>query len=219
MESAGIRLACDVLRITDPSNRPLAYFLLVAFGMHGAAIWLVKAPPLRTEAPPRVLDFRVVLNVPPAAIPTDEQPEKVTLPPDIRPRERRDAPSPEQVAPRPAIADPPERADDRPAVAPDQLLRDFEPADPAPNPRFGGRPETHSLFKPQRLVRPPEPPAPWSRGIWRRAAVADEERFNVIDGRSVWIRRYDNGDVQVCERPYDSLLNQWDDHLPFLCER
>lgn len=193
----------------------------MAFALHGAALWLLEGPDVSPQGPSRIPGLRVAVEAPSTAASADEEPGKVVPPPDLQPREsrERDRASPGDRGRPPAVAEKDADGDAVPDVDPHELLRDLAPADETPATGFGRHPETHPVFQPQRLVRAEEPPAPWSRGIWRRSAVDEQTRFKTTDGRNVWIRRYDNGDIQVCERAPDDLLGQWDDHLPFVCER
>lgn len=210
-----------MLPTTEPSRRPLLVFLSIAFALHAAALWLLEVPDNPAGSSSRTPALRVAIESAPTGDFGDAKPGKVVLPADMRPRKSRErsVASPGDHGRRPAVAEKDRGGDAIPGVDPLELLRDLTPADKAPTTRFGEQPETHPLFKRQRLVRAEEPAAAWSHGIWRRSAVTGEKRFQAVDGSSVWIRRYDNGDIQLCERARDDLMDQWDDHLPFVCER
>lgn len=190
----------------------------MAFAMHGAALWLLEGPDPAPEDSSRIPPLRIAIEAAPTGESVTAEPGKVVLPPDMQHRERSPAYPGDQIEQADA-GDHSGDTDAVPTVNPFELLRNLAPAAKAPTARFRRQPATHPVFKPQRLVRAGEPPASWSRGIWRRSAVDDETRFKTRDGRSVWIRRYDNGDIQVCERARDDPMDQWDDHLPFVCER
>lgn len=143
----------------------------------------------------------------------------MTVTSDLLPRAplEPDSPPDRQVTGPP---EPEDRADKAaPGVDAHELLRNMAPLDEPSATGFGAGPETHAIFRPQRLVQAPTPAAPWSRGIWRRSKVTGESRFDSVEGRRMWVRRYDNGDIRICERARDDLMDRWDDDLPFLCER
>lgn len=194
---------------------------MIAFALHGAALWLLDAPDVSPEVSPRIPPLRVAIEAAPTRESVDAESGKVSVPPDVRPRKPREqspASSGERGT-RPAGAGKDGDGNAVPGVDALERPRDLTPADKTPATRFGRQPEAHPVFRPQRLVRAGEPPAPWSRGIWHRSAVVGEKRFQAVDGGSVWVRHYDNGDMKVCERSRDDLMDQWDDHLPFVCER
>lgn len=210
-----------MLPTTDPSKRPLLVFLSIAFALHGIALLLLEGLDDPVEVSSRIPALRVAIESGPTGKSGDVEPGQVALPPDMQPRktpEQSPAPPGERGA-RPTVGEKEKEGDAVPGVDPLELLRNLAPADKAATTRFGRQPEIHPVFKQQRLVQAEEPAAAWSRGIWRRSAVTGEKRFQAVDGSSVWIRRYDNGDIQLCERARDDLMDQWDDHLPFVCER
>lgn len=210
------------LRTTGSGNGRLTAFILAALAFHGAVLWFVDIPEVSRQAPSRIPALRVAIEASPGRQAVEERtPGRVEVPADIQPREVPELPpaSPEAPAPPSETTREAGKPGFPRAVSPHALLRDVTPDGDAPAAGFGEAPSTHRIFRPQRLVKAGPPAAAWSRGIWRRSAVTGETRFKTTDGTSVWIRRYDNGDIRVCERARDELMNQWDDHLPFVCER
>lgn len=205
---------------TGSGGRRLAVFVLAALALHAALLWLVDLPEKARQIPSRVPELRITIDPSDGREAMDErEPGTVTLPADLRARDVPEIPS---ASPEPSVQpgtpQRPGRSDTAPEDEP--LERPWNPAPGGKSPvrEFGDGPAVHRIFKPQRLVTA-EPRPGWTRGIWRRSRVSRETRFDAVDGRRVWIRHYDNGDVQVCERQADDLLDQWDDHLPFTCER
>lgn len=207
--------------MTRRSDIRLGAFVLAALGVHGVVLWFVKIPVDSPETDSRFPVLKIAIEAPSAPHPLDAKPVPQATSRETKP----DQPGEPEPGPGDREADPSgtadtsEVVDSLPAIDPDVLLRNMEPAERAPEPGFPVKPETHRIFRPQQLVEVREPAGPWSRHIWRRSAVTGETRFDSVDGRRVWIRRYDNGDVRICERSPDDLMNPWDDHLPYLCER
>lgn len=210
-----------MIRITKPSNRVLAVFVSVSLGLHVAAIWFAELPDHSPGPPSRHPALRVAIEVPSTSNATDEKPGKVEVASEPRqppPLERGRPSTGRRPEPRESTSKGGE-PNAVPRVNARELLQDMDPRDEPSAPDFGARPETHRIFRPQRLVRAPEPAAPWSSDIWRRTAVRHEDRFRGVGGRSVLIRKFDNGDIQICDRPRDDLMDPLDDHLPYACER
>lgn len=204
--------------VRKPSNRPLAVFLSLSLALHLVAIWYAQFPDRSPGPPSRFQTLRVVIDRPSTPDAPEQGPGKVVVTSDLRQRAPLEPGSP----PIRQVTGPPESEDGADNALPDvdahELLQDMAPRDETSGTGFGARPETHGIFKPLRLVRAPMPAAPWSRGIWRPSKVTGESRFDSVEGHRMWIRRYDNGDIRVCERARDDLMDPWDDDLPFVCE-
>ncbi len=208
-----------MLRVRKPSNPALTVFLSLSLVLHLAAVRYAQFPDRSPVPPSRFQTLRVVIDHSSTPDAPDKEPGKVTVTSDLRQR----APLEPELRPTRQVTRTPESEDGSdkalPRVDAQELLRNMAPMDEPSATGFGARPETHGIFKPQGLVRAPTPAAPWSRGIWRRSKVTGESRFDSVEGRRMWVRRYDNGDIRICERARDDLMDRWDDDLPFLCER
>lgn len=201
----------------EPGQRDvtrLAGFVLLAMALHALALWHAKLPPATTtpREEPRPLSVTLRERAPTAPEPAPLLPVDTTRIPDRKPQPAE--PSRTDAAPLvPAESAP------SPDIDPARLLRRMTPPDGQEAPGFRQAPEPHDVFRQQSLVRPGPDAAAWTKGIWKRSGVTRETRYRGNDGRQVLVRRFDNGDIQVCDRAPDDLFSQWDDELPYVCER
>lgn len=214
MESAAFR------HRLEPGQRDIprvAGFVLLAMALHALALWFVRLPPAGTTDREASHPLRITIRAQSAAEPEDEP-----IPPvdSTGTRDRKPEPTATPAPPVPPEASgAPAESMPYPDIDPARLLRRMTPLNQEARPRFGVAPKPHEVFREQSVVPSGREAAEWTRGIWKRSSVSRETRFRTTEGRQVLVRRFDNGDIQVCDRAPDDIFSQWDDELPFVCER
>lgn len=214
-------MGAGVLQIPDDtSHRRLAIAVLVAAALHGLGIglWGPHGPPARpgTTAPIRVTierhAERPAAQPPPPSPATAEPRPSHPLP--ASPREPRTNTGRTPVSPPRQTAVAP-----APDVDVATLLQSVPRVERDRNAEFPLAPREHPIFQPEDLLAPEPDPGLIPDSAWIRSRVTGNTRYASLDGRGVWIKRFDNGEMQVCEKPYENPFIFWDDSLPFACDR
>lgn len=203
---------------TVPGPGRLGWFVLAAALLHGSVLWWLRWPQVPVvEEQSRRLSITLESRTPAPAAPE----------PAIRtanPRPARQA-VPRDRAPEPTQARRTERLPETgtaPGRPPTDFLRPRQQVAPERAPSYkpyAQGPARHTIFEREGIPGQDQPPDLLPPSIWHRTGIQSEIRHQETGGGKLLIRRFDNGEMQVCTRMPDNPFDPWDDSIPLACDR